>query len=172
MLYDSKASCTPVDILGVVCSFALQINFMVYIAVPILSAAARLFPTFRDMFEAGLDENKRCDVDDARQAAAISCSIFSVFASPRPPRVCWWLLCRFWENEEKREQPRMESIVDAVTVVTYVSSGKSCGTAFSVSFALSRHREHYFTTVFSIELSAGLLSFESEEWLSPGYKRV
>jgi hypothetical protein len=39
--------------------FLSQINFMVYIAVPILSAAARLFPTFRDMFEAGLDENKR-----------------------------------------------------------------------------------------------------------------
>jgi hypothetical protein len=63
---------------------------MVYIAVPVLSAAARMFPTFRDMFEAGLDENKR-----------------------------------FWENEERREQPKMESIVDAVTVVTYVSSGSN-----------------------------------------------
>lgn len=77
------------------CVAECQINFMVYIAVPILSAAARLFPTFRDMFEAGLDENKR-----------------------------------FWENEERREQPKMETIVDAVTVVTYVSSDDESEVSF------------------------------------------
>jgi hypothetical protein len=34
-----------------------------------------------------------------------------------------WCLTRFWENEERREQPSMEAIIEAVTVVTYVSSG-------------------------------------------------
>lgn len=36
-----------------------QIVFMTYIALPVLRVTGSLFPMFRDMFEAGLDENRR-----------------------------------------------------------------------------------------------------------------
>lgn len=36
-----------------------QLVFMSYFAVPILKLTGAMFPPFRDMFEAGLDENRR-----------------------------------------------------------------------------------------------------------------
>jgi hypothetical protein len=84
---------------------------MSYFAMPVLNLTGSLFPPFRDMFGAGLDENKRYNV----VVLVVGLALWFHESAP----------ARFWENDARRCQPRLESIEELLAVTVDEKGGES-----------------------------------------------